>query len=112
MQITEKKSSMLYKNESGGRIMVRVSLPCTENKDSDFQRIYDSLSYEYFILAKKFVASLAGQDSYFLEISYEMSENEKYIKIKRITRLRKGTLTVKTKIMSDCFYKDTLIIKK
>ena len=111
MQIFERKRQMLYKNEAGGRIMVRISLPQGES-DSDLNRLYNMLCERYFSAAKSFIGSVTEPISYFFEVSYESEYNEDYVKIKRLSALKAGARTLKASSFTDVFRKEDLKLKK
>ena len=92
--------------------MVRVRLPYSEARESDFTRLYEAMSAEYFNAAKGFISSVDKNIRCFLEVDFEKSEDKKYVKIKRTSRLRVGKETIKVKTFNDFFYKDSLKIKR
>ena len=110
MELLTRKRQMLYKNDKGGRIMVRINLPYTETK-CDLNELYEALLGKYLDSAKNFIAS-ASDFSCFLDVSYECENIKNYLKVKRIATLKQEGQTVKTTMMSDWFYKDSLELKK
>lgn len=111
MEFREKKRGMLYKNNGGGRIMVRITLP-RAIEECEMNSFYDAIGEKYLSCAASFINGLASDTALFLDVSYELEENEKEIKIKRLSTLREGGKTLKFKILSDLINKSDLKLKK
>ena len=111
MEISERKSQMLYKNESGGRIMVRISLPKADS-ECELDRLYRYLSDSYLNAAREYIGRKTLKESFFLEVRFDMEKKEKDIKIKRLACLRQGAKTLKTKILTDVFDSCDFSLKK
>lgn len=111
MEFFDKKSGILYKNESGGKVMVRVSLPRCENNER-FNLLYAFLSEKYFDSAKEFINKRNDAGSYFFDVTYCCEEGDKYIKIKRISTLKSGKNTLSLTEYNDIFEKESLKLKK
>ena len=110
MELLTRKRQMLYKNDEGGKIMVRISLPYSE-EDCDLNKLYEELCGKYLDSAKEFVG-FASHLSCFLDVFYECENIKNYLKIRRIATLKYGTQIVKTTVVNDWFYKDGLQLKK
>ena len=111
MKIYDKKSQMLYKNEFGGRIMVRITLPRADS-ECELNSLYDAVMEKYLIAAKEFINKTEEAAVCFFDVSYEREDSEKYIKIKRVSVLKLGGKTVKAAVLKDCFQKENLKLKK
>ena len=110
MEFTDKKSAVLYKNESGGRIMVRVTLPKAD--DADFNDFYSALAEAYFLASKNFINGKKCDQSYFADVTYGCENFEKYIKIKRFFTLRPCGAVLRAYSDFDIFTKNGLKLKK
>ena len=111
MEICDFKRQMLYKNERGGRIMVRATLPKCPAQ-TELNALYSSLMEKYFTAARDFINKTEDSFSYFFDVSYTLEENEKYIKIKRLSTLKVGGKTLKSTLLSDLFDKNGFKLKK
>ena len=112
MKISDFKMQMLYKNELGARIMVRLALPKTDEK-TDLDRLYTELSKKYFAAAKAFISGCSDSAFYFFDVSYVIDgADKKYIKIKRLSTLKLGGKTLKATTLCDIFEKEGLSLKK
>ena len=111
MKITSKKTQMLYKNESGGRIILTVVLPYADS-ECQLNCIYRSLCEKYFVEAKKFIDRKSTQESFVLKVSFETLEVGKILKIKRVLLLKNLGNTVLQKVSFDYFTKEDLKLKK
>ena len=110
MELLTRKRQMLYKNDEGGRIMVRINLPYAE-KECNLNELYEALCVKYLDSAKNFVA-FVSRSSCFLEVYYKCENIKNYLKIKRISTFKQEGQTVKITVMNDWFYKDDLQLKK
>ncbi len=111
MVISEMKRQMLYKNKSGGRIMVRISLPKAE-RVCEMNSFYETLGEKYLSSAVSFINSSDLCSTFFLDVSFEEEEKDREIKIKRLSTLREGGKTLKLKTFTDIINKSELSIKK
>jgi len=111
MKFFDKKSGILFKNENGGKVMARVSLPRCEENDR-FNLLYSFLSEKYFDAAREFINKRNDTQGYFFDVSYFCEEGDKYIKIKRISTLKSGKNTLWVKEYNDIFEKESLKLKK
>jgi hypothetical protein len=111
MEILDKKRIMLYKNEVGGKVTVKISLPTTE-VETDVKRLYESLEKSYYKASEKFINEKGGTDSYCLSVSYEISEEKKYLIIKRLSELLFCGKTLLKKEYRDVFGRVTLNLKR
>ena len=111
MEIINAKSHRLYKNLSGGRIMVRLSLPKTDG-ESSVNLLYDKLRDKYFSTAKSFIESRNDNSTYFLDVVFDKVENGENVKIKRSSALKCGASLLKEDITLDIFAKELKRIKK
>ena len=113
MEILEKKSSMLYKSESGNKIMVKISLPYSES-DSEMNTLYSNLEQRYRSMAQRFI-SFANEKlykTYFLSVGYKSEISEKSLRIRRTVSLRCENRVIKESVSTDFFTKDDLRLKK
>ena len=111
MEILNKKAKRLYKNSVGGKILVRLSLPNTEEK-SDINTLYEALSEKYFYEAERFISGKDEIYTYFLDVTFCMTQEDKTVKIKRSSALKRGASLVKDETCIDVFVKDTGKLKK
>lgn len=111
MKISARKSQMLYKNEDGGRIMVRISLPKADS-DCELESLYRTLCECYLDAAKKYINARPLKESFFLDVSFSAEEKEKEIKIKRLANLKQGAKIIKSKVITDIFDIGNLSLKK
>ena len=111
MEFSEKKTQMLYRNDLGGRIMVRIMLPSLE-ENCDFKRFYEALTEKYLESAKGFVLKNCDAACYFFDVSYECDNTDKCFKIKRISTLKVNGRVLKKAIIKDCFTKNEFRLKK
>ncbi len=111
MEISERKSQMLYKNETGGRIMVRITLPSAE-PESEFEKIYRQICESYLESAKKYINAASVQGALFLDVSFDAQIGEKEIKIKRLAVLKQGAEIIKRKAVTDVFRSADLTLKR
>ena len=110
MEICDVKRQILYKNERGGRIMVRVTLP--KAADTELDTLYSVLMQRYFIAAKEFINKAQESCAYFFDVSYTLEEKEKYVKIKRLSTLSLGGKTLKAASLCDLFDKNGFKLKR
>ena len=111
MEICDAKRQILYKNERGGRIMVRVTLPKAA-ADTELDTLYSVLMQRYFIAAKEFINKAEESCSYFFDVSYTLQKKEKYVKIKRLSTLSLGGKTLKSASLCDLFDKNGFKLKR
>lgn len=111
MKFFDKKSQMLYKNEFGGRIMVRITLPRADSQ-CELNTLYDAVTEKYLIAAKEFINKTEDAAVCFFDVCYEREDIRKYIKIKRVSMLKLGGKTVKATVLKDYFQKESLKLKK
>ena len=113
MEIYEKKTDALYRNENGDKIMVRISLPRSDS-ESELDLLYSTLSSSYVKGAVRFIDSIKGSDKkcYFLSVGYEAETLGDRLKIKRFARLRVGNMPIKEHVMTDVFDTGTFKLKK
>ena len=110
MHILNKKVKRLYKNGVGGKILVRLSLPTTE-EDSDINPLYEVLSEKYFSEAERFIISKNDRYTYFLDVVFSIAEEDKTVQIKRSSALKCGASLIKKEDVFDVFSKDTVKLK-
>ena len=99
-----KKNSMVYKNGSGARIAVRLSLPRCEESDG-FNSLFSSIEEKYFDAARSFIASRNDGTTYFFDSQSEAFEDEKHIKIKNTATLRVNGRVIKSEETRNIFKK-------
>lgn len=103
---------MLYKNEKGGRIMVRISLPQTK-EECELSSLYSALCDSYLNAAKGYINQNNVSSSFFFDVSYTVEQQGKNgVKIKRQCVLKESTRTIKTKIFTDFFLSADLSLKR
>ena len=90
-----KKKSMVFKNGSGARIAVRLSLPGCGESDR-FNAFFDAIEEKYFDAARSFIASRDDGTTYFFDSQSEVFEDEKHIKIKNTATLRVNGRVIKS----------------
>ena len=111
MVISEKKRQMLYKNKSGGKVMVRISLPIAD-RDCELNSFYDSIGEAYLSYASSFINRTELRNVFFLDVTFDVEEKGSDIKIKRLSTLREGGKTLDVKIFTDLVNKSDLPLKK
>ena len=111
MEIFDRRCQMLYKNENGGRIMVRISLPQTKDA-SDLNSLYSALCESYLNAAKDYINRSSVKSSCFFDVSYSIEEDKNEIKIKRLANLNQGAKTIKSKTLTDVFSISDFSLKK
>lgn len=110
MHILNKKVKRLYKNGVGGKILVRLSLPTTE-EGSDINPLYEVLSEKYFSEAERFIISKNDRYTYFLDVVFSIAEEDKTVQIKRSSALKCGASLIRKEAFIDVFLKDTAKLK-
>lgn len=113
MELCEKKHSMIYRNENGVKIMVRISLPGTDC-DCELNFFYSELLKRYILSAKKFIEGISGdcKETYFYSVRYKTETEKKKLRIRRYAILKLGASVVKECEFSDFFDKATLRLRK
>ena len=110
MKILTTKSHRLYKNEKGGKIMVRLSLPEGE-EGSLISCLYQKMREKYFSVSKRFIEEKNDTHTYFLDVTVEGVDGEE-VKIKRSSALKCGASLIKETTVFDIFDKDMQKLKK
>jgi len=111
VHILNKKVKRLYKNGVGGKILVRLSLPTTE-EGSDINPLYEVLAEKYFSEAERFIISKNDRYTYFLDVVFSIAEKDKTVQIKRSSTLRCGASLIKKEDVFDVFDSSLERIKK
>ena len=111
MDILTRKSVMIYKNEIGGRIAVKIELPFTKDSECDIDRVYSSLTRRYLDSARDFIASKNSSSAYSLNVTFEVEEGKKYTKIRRKNELRCEKSILRGSIFCDLFENGTFKLK-
>ena len=110
MKLSQRKKDALYKNEAGGRIMVRIALPVAEG-ECELNMLYDRLIKEYLLAARDYIFKAGEMGTVFFNVGYEVEKCENEIKIKRLCILKRGAKTLKAVIHTDRFKKEDLKLK-
>ena len=104
MIFSVKKNSMVYKNGSGARISVRLSLPKCE-ESARFNALFALVEEKYFDAARCFISSRDDGFTYFFDAKSEALEDEKHIKIKNTATLRVNGRVIKNEETRNIFKK-------
>ena len=84
------KRIMVYRNDFGGKIIVKITLPKTEC-ESDINRLYDSISFSYFDSARDFIAKTGDSSVYTLSVEWQAKEKNKTTKRKLLIQSQQNT---------------------
>ena len=111
MDILRRKSVMIYKNEMGGRITVKIELPFRKDSECDIDRVYSSLTSRYLDSARDFISKKSSSSAYSLEVTFEAEEGKKYTKIRRKNEFRCEKTILRGSSFCDLFENGTFKLK-
>ena len=108
MKLSRISRVALYKNDLGGRIILKVNLPKTDF-ESELLFLYERLTETYHEYSRQVLEE--QRESMFLTVDFEIIEG-KTLKIKRLCTIKRGAKTLKTVVFCDEFYSDSLKLKR
>ena len=108
MKLSRISRVALYKNDLGGRIVLKVNLPKTDF-ESELLFLYERLTEAYHGYARRI---LEGEsETLFMSVECEVIE-EKTLKIKRLCTIKRGAKTLKSVVLCDELYSESFKLKR